>query len=330
MKAYAGSSANPTDELGTNRSYRYYLVKAAPLAQSVSAINAGVGEPCNIDLSATVLGGSGTYTFELKEGSELPSGLEINGTALSGTVANVGTYEFTLVVTDTTAPTPQTIDAEYTLTAKLPGFIDDDPVQPTSDDAVSVDCRNADGVVRKRMCHPVTSSDTAVTWENSWYYVTGNVTLSAGVTVVGKVSLVLADDATLTVTQSTANNAGINVSVDNSLVIYGQTKGNGALNASASMAASAYGAGIGGNKGASGNTTGKCGTIIIYGGNITAQGSYYGAGIGGGYYGAGGTINIYGGTVNATGGYYGSGIGGGYYAAGGTVNQETSTYSMKT
>ena len=321
MKAYAGSSANPTDELGTNRSYRYYLVKAAPLAQSVSAINAGAGEHCNIDLSATVLGGSGTYTFELKEGSELPSGLEINGTALSGTVANVGTYEFTLVVTDTTAPTPQTIDAEYTLTVKLPGFIDDDPTQPAS--GVEVDCKTADGVVRRRTCNAVASSSTAVTWENSWYYVTGNVTLSAGVTVVGKVSLVLADDATLTVTQSTANNAGINVSVDNSLVIYGQTKGNGALNASAGpdgTTSGYYGAGIGGNKGASGNTTGKCGTIVIYGGNITAQGSYYGAGIGGGYYGAGGTINIYGGTVNATGGYYGSGIGGGYYAAGGTVN----------
>ena len=321
MKAYVGSSANPTAELGTNKSYRYYVVKAAPLAQSLSAINAGVGEPCNIDLSATVLGGSGTYTFELKEGSELPSGLEINGTALSGTVANVGTYEFTLVVTDTTAPTPQTMDAEYTLTAKLPGFIDEDPVQPTSDDAVSVDCRNADGVVRKRMCHQVTSSDTAVTWDNSWYYVTGNVTLSAGVTVVGKVSLVLADDATLTVTQNgNADNAGINVSVENSLVIYGQTEGTGALNASASTAASAYGAGIGGNKGASSNTTGKCGTIIIYGGNITAQGSYYGAGIGGGYYGVGGTVTIYGGTVTATGGNYGSGIGGGYYRAGGTVN----------
>ena len=320
MKAYVGTSANPTTELGTNKSYRYYVVKAAPLAQSLSALEAGAGEECNIDLAATVSGGTGTYSFAVKDGSSLPDGLAISGTTLSGTVGAVGEYTFTLVVTDTTEPTPQTMDAEYTLTAKLPGFIDDDPVQPTSDDAVSVDCRNADGVVRKRMCHPVTSSDAAVTWDNSWYYVTGNVTLSAGVTVVGKVSLVLADDATLTVTQSTANNAGINVSVDNSLVIYGQTNGNGALNASASTAASAYGAGIGGNRGASGNTTGKCGTIIIYGGSITAQGSYYGAGIGGGYYGAGGTIDIYGGTVNATGGYYGSGIGGGYYAAGGTVN----------
>ena len=319
MKAYAGSSANPTDELGTNRSYRYYLVKAAPLAQTVSDIEANAGEACNINLADTVVGGSGTYTFALKAGSELPSDVEIvDGTTLAGTVAAVGTYEFTLVVTDTTSPTPQTIDAAYTLKVKLPGYIEDDPAEPAS--GVEVDCRTADGKVRRRMCNQVVSSSTAVTWDNSWYYVTGDVTLSAGVTVNGKVSLVLADDATLTVTQSTANNAGINVSVDNSLVIYGQTKGNGALNASASTAASAYGAGIGGNKGASGNTTGKCGTIIIYGGNITAQGSYYGAGIGGGYYGAGGTINIYGGTVNATGGYYGSGIGGGYYAAGGTVN----------
>ena len=321
MKAYVGSSANPTTELGTNKSYRYYVVKAAPLAQSVSALEAGAGEECNIDLATTVTGGNGTYTFAIKEGSSLPDGLAINGTTLSGTVSAVDEYTFTLVVTDTTEPTPQTMDAAYTLTVVAPGFIDDDPVEPTTGETVSVDCRNADGVVRKRTCHPVTSSDTAVTWEDSWYYVSGDVTLSAGVTVVGKVSLVLADGATLTVTQnSNADNAGINVSVENSLVIYGQTEGTGALNASASTAASAYGAGIGGNKGASSNTTGKCGTIIIYGGNITAQGSYYGAGIGGGYYGVGGTVTIYGGTVTATGGNYGAGIGGGYYAAGGTVN----------
>ena len=321
MKAYVGVSANPTAELGTNKSYRYYVVKAAPLAQSVSALEAGAGEECNIDLATTVTGGNGTYTFAIKEGSSLPDGLAINGTTLSGTVSAVDEYTFTLVVTDTTEPTPQTMDAAYTLTVVAPGFIDDDPAEPTTGEMVSVDCRNADGVVRKRTCHPVTSSNTAVTWENSWYYVTGDVTLSAGVTVVGKVSLVLADGATLTVTQNgNADNAGINVSVENSLVIYGQTEGTGSLNASASTAASAYGAGIGGNKGASSNTTGKCGTIIIYGGNITAQGSYYGAGIGGGYYGVGGTVTIYGGTVTATGGSYGSGIGGGYCRAGGTVN----------
>ncbi len=319
MKAYVGSSANPTAELGSNRSYRYYVVKAAPLSKSVSAIEANAGDPCNINLAETVVGGSGTYTFEFKSGN-LPSELEIDGTTLSGTVSTVGTYVFTLVVTDTTAPTPQSIDAEYTLTVKVPGYIDDDPAEPAS--GVEVDCRTSDGKVRRRTCNQVSSSATAVTWDNSWYYVTGDVTLSAGVTVVGKVSLVLADDATLTVTQSSANNAGINVSVGNSLVIYGQTKGNGKLNASAGPSASTsgyYGAGIGGNKGSSGTTNGRAGTIKIYGGDITARGSYYGSGIGGGYYGAGGTVEVYGGKVDATGGSYGAGIGGGYCAAGGTV-----------
>ena len=318
MKAYVGSSANPTDELGSSRSYRYYVVKAGPLTQSVSAIKASAGEACNIDLAATVLGGSGTYMFEFKTG-DLPSGLEIvNDTELSGTVANVGTYVFTLVVTDTTTPTPQTIDAEYTLTVKRPGFIDEDPEEPTSGDTVSVDCRNADGVVRKRTCHPVTSSDTAVTWENSWYYVTGNVTLSKGAIVSGKVSLVLADGAALTVIGTTST-AGIAVTNGNSIVIYGQTEGTGALNASSGTSSSYYASGIGGNRGDNGNMKGECGNIVICGGHITAQGGYYGAGIGGGYYGGGGTVTIYGGTVTATGGYNGAGIGGGQYKNGGTV-----------
>ncbi|MBQ3807268.1 MAG: InlB B-repeat-containing protein, partial [Kiritimatiellae bacterium] len=320
MKAYVGSSANPTDELGSSRSYRYYVVKAGPLTKSVSAIKASSGEACNIDLAATVLGGSGTYTFALKAGSELPSGLEIDGTTLSGTVSAVGEYTFTLVVTDTTEPTPQTIDAEYTLTVKLPGFIDEDPEEPAS--GVEVDCRTVDNVVRRRICNQVESSNTAVTWDNSWYYVASDVTLSAGVTVVGKVSLVLADDATLTVTQTDTAKAGIAVTNGCSLVIYGQTKGNGALNASSgpNATSSSYnGAGIGGNKGDNGNAKGDCGNIVICGGNITARGSCYGAGIGGGYYGAGGTVTVYGGTVTATGGNYGAGIGGGQYKNGGTV-----------
>ncbi len=321
MKAYVGSSANPTDELGSSRSYRYYVVKAGPLTQSVSAIKASSGEACNIDLAATVLGGSGTYTFALKAGSELPSGLEIDGTTLSGTVSSVGGYTFTLVVTDTTEPTPQTIDAEYTLTVKLPGFIDEDPEEPTSGDTVSVDCRNADGVVRKRTCHPVASSSTAVTWENSWYYVTGDVTLSAGVTVVGKVSLVLADGATLTVVGTTSN-AGINVADGNSFVIYGQSEGTGVLSASSGTTSSYKAAGIGGNQNKPG------GTVVICGGNITARGGYQGAGIGGGYSGSGGTVTIYGGTVTAIGGYNGAGIGGGQYGNNGgmlTIHSGTIT-----
>lgn len=59
--------------------------------------------------------------------------------------------------------------------------------------------------------------------------------------------------------------------------------------------------------------------ITISGGNITAQGAIYGAGIGGGWKGNGGTITISGGTVDATGGDYGAGIGGGEYGNGGII-----------
>ena len=65
--------------------------------------------------------------------------------------------------------------------------------------------------------------------------------------------------------------------------------------------------------------------MYVYGGNVTATGGQYGAGIGGGYRytstsaGRGGTLTVTGGTVNATGGEYSSGIGGGYKAQGGTV-----------
>ena len=60
--------------------------------------------------------------------------------------------------------------------------------------------------------------------------------------------------------------------------------------------------------------------MTIYGGDVTARGGSYGAGIGGGANGAGGTVTINGGDVTARGGYGGSGIGGGAYGAGGTVN----------
>ena len=63
---------------------------------------------------------------------------------------------------------------------------------------------------------------------------------------------------------------------------------------------------------------GKCGTVNIWGGAISASSGTYSAGIGS-YNTDGGTVNIYGGTVVAKGGTYGAGIGGGS-GAGGTVN----------
>ena len=66
-----------------------------------------------------------------------------------------------------------------------------------------------------------------------------------------------------------------------------------------------YGAGIGGRR----NRPGK--NITIYGGKIKATGGEEGAGIGGGTGCKGENITIYGGTITANGGKFGAGIGGG-------------------
>lgn len=196
----------------------------------------------------------------------------------------------------------------------------------------------------------IDSSWTGVhTLTTGWYTVTGIVSTDT-LTVTGDVHLILADSASLTVTASMAssNLAGITVSTGNSLTIYGQSTGAnmGTLKAVSGLS-STNGAGIGGN------FMESAGTIIINGGNITADGSdgggagiggggnggdggtvtinggvvtaynnAGGAGIGGGQSngGDGGTVTISGGTVTATGGSLGgAGIGGGWYSAGGTV-----------
>ena len=66
-----------------------------------------------------------------------------------------------------------------------------------------------------------------------------------------------------------------------------------------------YAAGIGGSR------ESKCGNIVIKGGNITATGGRYAAGIGGGYKGTCGNIEIKGGVIIAEGDWGGAGIGGG-------------------
>ena len=419
MSVKAGSTANPTTEIGRGGSItigtqRYFYVESAGLVQETSALSAYANESKNWNLADTIAGGTTPYTFTLKSGSALPSGLTLIGTTLSGAVAAAGAYTFTYEVTDSSA-TPLALDATYTLTVTAPDpivatkstlaatvgkaksftiadtitggvppyasvviapgssapagfsltdgvlsgtatseyshtftvavtdsigttqnivytlnateavdFIDDDPEEP--EEGVSVDCLTASGNVRSRTCHQVTSTSSTVTWEDSWYYVTGSVTLSRGVVVNGKVSLVLADNATLTVSQNDAynNKAGINVTTGNSLVIYAQSTGGSA--GTMIVTADDNAAGIGGDYGQS------CGKVTIYGGNVTARtgaSSYFGAGIGGGQNGNGGTVNIYGGTVVAQ-AYFalagGAGIGGGgsntagQGGNGGTVN----------
>ena len=136
-------------------------------------------------------------------------------------------------------------------------------------------------------------------------------TISRGtITVNGSAHLVLCDGAKLIV-NGTDGRAGIAVGKGKSLDIWGQTNGTGELTANGS----GFGAGIGGDTGGAG------GTVTINGGTVTAGG---GSGIGGGgdyiaNVGDGGVVTINGGTVTATGRYSGAGIGGGYGGSGGVV-----------
>ncbi|MFR5876185.1 MAG: hypothetical protein ACLUFN_06820 [Eubacterium sp.] len=177
-------------------------------------------------------------------------------------------------------------------------------------------------------CTSVESSSSAVTWTEGWYVVSGTVTVSDTITVSGAVDLVLTDGCTLNAQK------GIVVTSGNQLTVYGQTESSGKLVATGTSGIvsgiSVDIAGIGGNSylGQSGST---CGTVIINGGNITATGGQYAAGIGGAGYSYkthnGGTITINAGTVNAKGGDSAAGIGGGNYGSGGniTINGGTVT-----
>ena len=127
----------------------------------------------------------------------------------------------------------------------------------------------------------------------------------AGLNCLGDATIILKDGTTNTVKGFYRIYPGIHVPDGSTLTITGGTEGNGKLTASSY----GYGAGIGG--GSEGGSDGSCGNITITGGDITAKGGVYCAGIGGGLNRPCGNITISGGTVTATGGPNAAGIGGG-------------------
>ena len=140
----------------------------------------------------------------------------------------------------------------------------------------------------------------------TWYIVNGIVTVNSRITVNGSVHLILSDGSKLTV------NGGIHVSGDNSLSIYWQRACTGQLIADASGQNEC--AGIGG---------GSIGNITIHGGNITATGGTWSAGIGGGVNGGGGSITIYNGNIEGIGkrqNNNGNAVGIGHGSSGGAVD----------
>lgn len=153
-----------------------------------------------------------------------------------------------------------------------------------------------------------------------WYVVKGSLDLPF-LTVNGDASLILTDGCELTVRQ------GFHVNEGNSLTIFDQpdidgknrTKGKlvSVISGPTSSEKRTYrAAGIGGDKGQ------NCGTVVIHGGKIVAEGGAGAAGIGGAEKGNGGTVTIYGGDIQATGSSgagSGAGIGGGGYGGSGNI-----------
>lgn len=132
---------------------------------------------------------------------------------------------------------------------------------------------------------------------------------------LGDATIILAD-GTVNTAQSGSENryAAVSVPAGKTLTISGGSAGTGKLVANAFVEdedTGSYRAGIGGQAGED-----QGGNLIIAGGDITAIGKTYGAGIGAAAYAPFGNITIKGGTVTATGGSNGAGIGSGLYESG--------------
>ncbi|MBQ6554882.1 MAG: hypothetical protein IJL89_06595, partial [Firmicutes bacterium] len=223
-------------------------------------------------------------------------------------------------------------------------------------DIATVSYIDGSGKERTAECKKMSDLSEKTSWDatympDGWIVVDEDTDIDDRVLVNGAINLVLSDGVTL--------NAKLGITVPDGceLNIYAQQDGTGTLNADsksfvsnyyiyrrAAIGAHAYyhdskkeedytcgtiriyggnikavttsdeSAGIGGA-----NNWQNGGTILISGGNVTAVGGNYGAGIGGAYMGSGGNITINGGTVTATGGYNGSGIGGGSGGSGESV-----------
>lgn len=156
--------------------------------------------------------------------------------------------------------------------------------------------------------------------KDQWYYVEGTVNLDRIVVPSsGEQNIILKDGATLNSVIHFINKDG----ATGTLRIFAQSDGDsmGKLVANARSRSDEDCAGIGGTENQLGTASENlnCGRVEIHGGDITAYGAEYGAGIGGGDGGSGGTVIIYAGKVTTDGGVDAAGIGGGEGGKGGTV-----------
>ncbi|MFZ9938251.1 MAG: putative Ig domain-containing protein, partial [Luteolibacter sp.] len=69
-----------------------------------------------VELEAS--GGKAPYTYALKTGSTLPTGITLVAGKLSGMPRSAGTFKFTLIASDSQSPTKATAEREFTLVVK--------------------------------------------------------------------------------------------------------------------------------------------------------------------------------------------------------------------
>jgi formylglycine-generating enzyme required for sulfatase activity len=70
------------------------------------------------ELTLAATGGRPDYTYALKTGSTLPSGLNLSAGKISGMPRTAGTFKFTLVASDSQSPTKATAEREFTVVIK--------------------------------------------------------------------------------------------------------------------------------------------------------------------------------------------------------------------
>ncbi len=206
------------------------------------------------------------YTVTAADGTPLEKGVHFIETLSPSTVQEKGDYTLTI-----TGEAPYTGSQSFSFTV-------------------------GDGI-------PVTSETKTMT--TGFYHVAQDVTIENRITIVGEVTLILAEGATLNATK------GIGVESENTLIIDGL----GTLQATGAICS----AGIGGTVRSTDDWS-EHGHIIINGGSVIAQSDAWAAAIGGGVNSTAGNnsiVEINGGVVNATGGANGAGIGGGWALKGG-------------
>ncbi|MBE6382650.1 MAG: hypothetical protein E7049_06525, partial [Lentisphaerae bacterium] len=313
---------------------------------SFTAYSGAAGSVVNIDLTDTIKGGTGVYTFGLKDGSSLPEWLTLSGTTLSGTPVEEGSSTFTFVVEDTSEP-KLSLEATYTVVVKdrysitykdgesTLSLYPTNYIKGTGVSTLPTPMKarhEFQGWFTNSLFTGTQFTSIATTDSGDFTFYSKWLELTTGdvpVTFVGEGSAPITK--TCTIVESSMTTLSDTGSTEGWYVVYNNVAFNSSVTISGNVklvlmdgktmtAEIPNGSSI--SKAAITVTPGN--SLTIYGqangsGRIEATATSISAGIGGGWSQDCGSVTINGGTVIAKSTSGGPGIGGGYQKAGGTV-----------